>query len=324
MRIILPVTDKITFKGHPLEIHVTYSRPKHGTFEVRGNIPLPSDYHSPFAEKIRREMKTPILGYVLFEINRSLDMPIYLARIYIFSNMLRYEADRSEVTPGLGKYLLCTVLRYMASQRWMRPFIESSEDKIHLIAGGGQCDDDASLVKDMSFQDCLKILLNHPLSLQTLIELLWVEREWTAEEIVENIMDSDAITVQDIKDRVLYYGENAVVEEEDEQLQSIHDASNIIQFFNGYTEIMINYLLEQDNIYDDIEPTVRMDVCKIVDNMELVKYYQRYKFVVEDMSDGMSVPMTARLSDLVEACQPKTEGSRRKRRGSKNSHRKNK
>jgi len=306
MRVLLPPIEGITLRGNPLQMIIAYSRPKMGSFNILGYVPLPSDYQSEFAEEIRGRMKTPMLGYVLFEINRSLDMPIYLAKFYIFSNMLEYHPQPNEKTPGLGKILLCKTLRYLSSQPWMQPFIASSENKIHLIAGGGQCTEKQSELEDKTLEECLTLIVAHPLSLQTMIEFCWVERECGVEDIVENIRMSRVIP-KEVKQQFIDYELQGGEEDEDELQEIIINASQLIQFFRGRTSMMIKYVREQTKLYDDIELNLRSDLCRILDNRHLVEYYQRYGFQVTNWEDGMSVPMQARISQLITACEPKQQ-----------------
>jgi hypothetical protein len=341
---VIDLSPHLAFYGKPLELHIKTTR-KNGVFYVRAYVPVPyglDGIHTEFMTNIRKKNeKSPCIGYILIKINRFTgELPFYIQEFYVYSNVLSNGALKEEKTKGLGKAILCSTFQYFQTQSWFRPYIDSDENNIYLIAAGGQCNDEEIDRIGDSVRDLLQELRHFPSTLLEVLINIWQELIETTDTTLNDIINSIVLPklgrrFKDIVDTVNASREFIInVAGEDVELSELEDleesAEKSINKMEAIDMLAIAFDLDtasgQDFILKYLETLdiehkewgimhhIKHNVCMLRDNHQLVRYYTHYGFEVDDSKNGLFVRMIGNIKKILSSCSSQSKKGVRSRR----------
>jgi len=268
-----------TLDGIPLEIKIELPTKRSQYQSINCSVPFPHFYPmTPFRTRVKEKhlknvVATLLLTYDTEQHNLEIDI-FYVYSAFADTKDLLLPGERLK---GLGKYMLCKVIRWLIDFPWF-----SKDATASLTAAGNQCYEMLPY-QQFTFDDCITMLLHYPMSLYYGV----MHRHGAI--ILERIMKD----IPDIQPSLPYD-----------------------EIYNKYYDIIMSAVLTfaQDNKNDpELLVLLREVVCNIKTNQQLIeRNYKPYGFVlIKD--DGEQATMKGSVKNILESCSTASYGKKSKR-----------
>ena len=240
-------------------------------------VPIPENYpDTTFHKELKDGRMRPTRGWAKAELIQVADH-IDLEHFYVNSADVYLHPLPAERAKGLGHKMLCTAINMMMKKKFY-PVNESTP--IYLSASGPQCSPENKL-------DYRLLSIEHMISYLYDFGYDWYDRlsqQWYREVLntfglgrstLKNWIDGFATNVPDILLDIyerygnLSYGPLKEIFEDPERVKIL-----LVQWYDIYPE-------------EIIREAVQHDYCLTMDNMKLVRHYERYGFKAIDDADQL-------------------------------------